>query len=378
MQKKTLTGLLIIIFLLSYCSSQQVAVVAPKAVEPGQKAKNVILLIGDGMGLSQISAAVYSSNKPLSFERFPVVGLHKQQSASDLITDSAAGATAFACGIKTYNGAIGVDLDSVPVKSILEEAEEKGLSTGLIATSSITHATPAAFIAHQFNRVLNEAIATDFLNTEIDYFVGGGKKYFDRRSDERNLIKELENKQYLVTDFLDREMEGISPDPERNFAYFTADTKPLPVGAGRNYLSFATKQGMYFLEQRSQEGFFMMVEGSQIDWGGHANDGDYAISELLDFDRAIQEALNFAEKKGNTLVIVTADHECGGMAIDEHSKMGRMKYKFTTPGHTASMVPVFAYGPGAELFEGIYQNNEIYFRMRQALGWLDPVTADKD
>lgn len=377
MRTVTLIGLAIITIILTSCSSGQ-TFVEPVVPVNGQ-AKNIILLIGDGMGLGQISAAAYKSKKPLSLEAFNVVGLHKSHSADDLITDSAAGATAFACGIKTYNGAIAVDLDTTPVKTILEEAEEKGLATGLIATSAITHATPAAFIAHQFNRILHEQIAADFLSTEIDYFVGGGKKYFDRRNiDDRDLYKELLAKDYKVSNFLEGELEEMKIDYNKNFAYFAADKHPLPVTTGRTYLSFAARQSFQFLSNHSEKGFFIMIEGSQIDWGGHSNDGDYAISEVLDFDRAVAEALKFAQKDGNTLVIVTADHECGGLSITDKSKEGRLRYQFTTIGHTASLVPVFAYGPGSESFRGVYENTEIYFKMRKALGWEDALTAGKD
>jgi alkaline phosphatase len=265
------------------------------------------------------------------------------------------------------------------VKTILEECEEKGLATGLVATVAITHATPASFIAHQSSRVLYESIAADFLETEIDYFVGGGKQYFDRRrEDNRNLYMELLQKGYEVSDYFDKPLEQTKPDVRRPFAYFTADKNPLPVTAGRNYLAFATRQALQFLNNRSEKGFFVMIEGSQIDWGGHSNDGDWMLQETLDFDRAITEALRFAEKDGNTLVIVTADHECGGLCLTEKSKMGRPRFKFSTNGHTASLVPVFAYGPGSELFHGIYDNTEIYHKMRKAFDWDNAVTAERE
>ncbi len=377
MWKRTLIGKIFLILLLTSCRVQQPEVFTP--INTSQEVKNIILMIGDGMGLAQISAATYANAGKLSFEHFQAMGLHKSHSASDLITDSAAGATAFAAGVKTYNGAIGMNVDSLPVKTILEECEEKGLATGLLATVAITHATPAAFIAHQPMRVLYEAIAADFLETDIDYFVGGGKQYFDRRKgDDRNLYHELLKKGYQVSDYFDKPLEQTRPDVRRPFAYFTADKHPLPVTAGRNYLAFATKQALQFLENRSEKGFFIMIEGSQIDWGGHSNDGDWMIQETLDFDRAITEALRYAQEKGNTLVIVTADHESGGMSLTEKSKMGRPRFKFSTNGHTASLVPVFAYGPGAHLFNGIYENTAIHTKMRQALGWDDPITAERE
>ena len=334
--------------------------------------KNIILMIGDGMGITQISAGMYASRRKMALEYFPVVGLHKCYASNNLITDSAAGATAFACGVKTYNGAIGVGPDTTRVTSILEEAESKGMATGLVATSTIVHATPASFIAHQKSRKLYEEIAGQFLETEIDFFVGGGKKYFDRRTvDNRNLYQELEAKGYTVSDYFKEGFpDGDLIDYSRNFAYFTADNEPLPYTKGRDYLVPVTKVAPEFLKQHNEgSGFFLMIEGSQIDWGGHANDADYIISEMQDFDRAIEAALNFAKRDGQTLLIVTADHETGGFSINPGSKKDSLFTGFTSGNHTGSMIPVFAYGPGSELFAGIYENYDIYFRMRQALGF---------
>lgn len=332
---------------------------------------NVILMIGDGMGLSQISAAMYSNGAKLNLEQMPVLGFHKSYSYDDLVTDSAAGATAFACGIKTFNGAIGVDKDTLGVKTILEEAEERGLATGLIATSTIVHATPAAFIAHVVSREQYEEIAADVMKTEVDLLIGGGKKYFDRREiDTRNLYEELAQKGYKVSDYSQEDLHDMRWDPSQNLVYLTADKHPLNVAAGRDYLPFATRRGLEFLEKRSKgKGFFMMIEGSQIDWACHANDGKLAIKEALDFDKAIGEALNFARTRGNTLVIVTADHECGGMALNPGSRMNKIETAFTTINHTASMIPVFAYGPMSKQFAGIFENNSINDKMRKALGF---------
>ena len=330
--------------------------------------KNIILMIGDGMGITQISAGMYMNGNKLNLERFPVVGLHKSYSSSHLITDSAAGATAFACGVKTYNGAIGVDQDTMPVRSILEIAESKRMATGLIATSTIVHATPASFIAHQKQRKMYEAIAADFMNTEIDFFVGGGKKYFDRReTDDRNLYKELQENDYIVSDYFQNDLIKSELSQSKNFAYFTADNDPLMVSQGRDYLYAASKMGMAFLRKHSPNGFFLMIEGSQIDWGGHANDSNYIITETIDFDRTIGAVLDFAERDKETLVIVTADHETGGYSIIPGSRMDSLATAFTTDYHTADLIPVFAYGPGARAFSGIYENTAIFKKMKRAL-----------
>ena len=336
-----------------------------------KRPKNIILMIGDGMGLTQITAGMYANKNKLNLEEFKSIGLHKSYAYDNLITDSAAGATAFASGVKTYNGAIGVDPDTVPVKTILEEAEEYGLATGLVATSSIVHATPASFIAHAKQRKMYESIALDFLKTEIDFFVGGGKKYFDARDDGRDLLKELKSMGYMVNTYFDKDFRTISPNSSKNFAYLTANAEPLPQRQGRSYLTSAVKKAPKFLKKHSDKGFFLMIEGSQIDWGGHANDSDYIITEMIEFDKAIGEVLDFAKKDGETLVIVTADHETGGYAINPGSTMDKIEPGFTSDYHTGVMIPVFAYGPGAEQFRGIYENTAIYGKMRAAFGFTN-------
>jgi alkaline phosphatase len=335
---------------------------------------NIILLIGDGMGLTQISAAMYSNNNRLALAKFPVIGFHKSHAANELITDSAAGGTAIACGIKTNNGNIGTDENGLPTLSILEELDSMKFSTGMIVTSTIVHATPAAFAAHRARREMYEEIALDYLDANVDLLIGGGRQYFQNREmDDRDLVNEFENKGYVVMDQLYTTMNKIKWPLDKNLLYFTADKQPLTVSGGRDYLSFAVRQGVQFLEQKSNKGFFLLVEGSQIDWMNHANDGRGVVMETLDFDRAIWEAIQYANRKGNTLVLVTADHESGGMSIEADSRMNKLKYGFTTNGHTAAMIPVFAYGPGSNLFRGIYDNTSIYHKMRAALGLKEKI-----
>jgi alkaline phosphatase len=160
--------------------------------------RNIILMIGDGMGTAQIYAGLTANKGKLNLERCTSVGFHKTQSSDKYVTDSAAGATAFACGKKTYNGAIAVDDNKAPITTILEIAENQGLATGLIATCSITHATPACFIAHQSSRTMDEEIAYDFLRTDIDLFIGGGRKFFTQRKDGKNLADSLKGKKYQL------------------------------------------------------------------------------------------------------------------------------------------------------------------------------------
>jgi alkaline phosphatase len=339
-------------------------------IAPAERPLNVILMIGDGMGLTQITAGLYSNGDHLNLERFPVIGLHKSYSSDNLVTDSAAGATAFSAGRKTYNGAIGVDPEGNPLYTILEEAEDKGLATGMVTTSTIVHATPASFIAHEAQRSYYEPIAADFLDVEIDFFIGGGRKYFDRREDGRDLLQELKDKGYYVSNYFDEPLSMVKADPKKNFAYLTADSDPLTIEQGRNYLKPASIMACEFLDAHvADAGFFLMIEGAQIDWGGHANNSQYIITEMIDFDNTIGAVLDYAQKDGNTLVIVTADHETGGYAINPGSTRDSIIGAFTSDYHTAALIPVFAYGPGSELFSGIYENTAIYYKMREAFGF---------
>lgn len=369
------------------CDTNKKAIVAPASQvvyvpvqkEAPKKAKNIILMVGDGMGITQISAGLYSNSNRLNLERFKTIGLHKNYSSDALITDSAAGATAFACGVKTYNGAIGVDADTNAVETILEEAEFKGMKTGLVATSTIDHATPASFIAHNRGRKNYEEIALDFLNTESEIFIGGGQKSFERREmDDRNLSEELRDKGYKVVSFVDKDIDEIDMTGVEKLMYYTADGSPLPTSQGRDYLQPASNLAINHLNKDNENGFFLLIEGSQIDWGGHANDGNYIITEMIEFDKTIGAVLDFAEKDGNTLVVVTADHETGGFAIQKESKMDSLVTAFTSDYHTGDLIPVFAYGPGSEMFNGIYENTEIYHKMRATFGWPKKENKQKD
>ncbi|MCG8409794.1 MAG: alkaline phosphatase [Bacteroidales bacterium] len=328
------------------------------------KPKNVILLIGDGMGVTQIYAAMSLAQEKLNIERFKIVGFHKTYSASNYVTDSGAGGTALATGIKTKNKHISVDSLGVKLKTILEYAEDNNLATGMVTTSAITHATPASFIAHENSRYNYENIAKDFLDTDIDIFIGGGKDNFEKRKDKLNLLDSLKAKNYTVIDGY----ENFKPESKGKFAVFTAPKHNPKMSEGRgDMLPVSTEKAIAFLNQ-NEKGFFLMIEGSQIDWGGHDNDIDYVNSELIDFDKAIAKALDFAQKDGETLVIVTADHETGGLSLVDGDIGGKqIEAKFSTTDHSGVMVPVFAFGPGAECFGGIYQNTDVFHKMISAL-----------
>lgn len=337
--------------------------VIAQAQQTADSPLNVILLIGDGMGLSQISAGMYANNNQTVLEDFSIIGLSKTHAINSLVTDSAASGTAMACGEKTYNGVLGISSRNQKLESVLEICEDNGYNTGLIANSSIVHATPASFYANIDSRKKYEEIALQLSESNVDYFIGGGKKYFNKREDNRNLIKEMD-KVDVVKNFNAYKKSDVD-----RIGFFTYNDEPPSIIDGRAPLLAKYLTATLDKLDNRKEPFFLMVEGSQIDWGGHANDIEYITSEFIEFNSAIEVALNFAKNNSNTLVIVTADHETGGLAIT----MGKTKgYEivagFNTGGHSATMVPVFSFGKFSELFGGIYDNTQIFHKMIEALG----------
>lgn len=333
--------------------------------DPAPRVKNVIIMIGDGMGTAQVYAGMTANKGSLNLEQCQFVGFSKTYSASNYITDSAAGGTAIACGTKTKNGAIGVDTDGKPVKSMLEYAAENGLSTGVVAACAVTHATPASFVAHQPSRKMEEEIAVDFLNSDLTLFIGGGKRFFDERSDGQNLLKKLGEKGFQVAFTMD-EIKAVSSG---KLAGLVAKEHPNVYPKRGEFLPESVQAAIDLLKD-NDKGFVLMVEGSQIDWACHNNDQEHMVNEMLDFDRAIKVAFDYASQDPNTLVIVTADHETGGVGLTGGNlSEGRVEAKFITKGHSSVMVPVFSYGAGAEAFAGIYENSEIFSKVITLLGW---------
>jgi alkaline phosphatase len=375
MKFKTLYSAFAIFMLLS-CNT---APNATKEVTTSKVPKNVILLISDGTGLSQISSAFYFNDSTPNYTRFNDIGLIITSSAKEDITDSAAGATALACGVKTYNGAIGVEVGSTNAKNIIEIVSSKKIKTGLIATSSITHATPACFYAHTLSRGSEEEIALQLTQSEVDFFAAGGLDYFNNRKDGQDLLNNFKENQFKIDTTALSNFSEIQSVEKAGFLLAKKGMPKMEDGRG-NFLSKATELAMQFLS-KGDSGFFMMTEGSQIDWGGHENNSSYLISELIDFDDAVGKALDFAEKDGNTLVIVTSDHETGGFTLaakkkmredgSEYSDYSEIEPTFSTGGHSATLIPVFAFGPGSEEFTGIYENNNIFEKILNVTKWRE-------
>ena len=336
-----------------------VTVAAPCIAAP-KKPKNVILLIGDGTGLAQWSAAQASTKDNLQvFNLVEHIGLSKTSSASNWVTDSGAGATAFSIGEKTFNKAIGVRADSTPAFTLSEILHVKGKGTGLVATCGLTHATPASFYAHQVSRYMDKEIANDFYSGFIDVAIGGGYPWYDSAK-----LSQAGYQRFVCN------KDSLHKINTSKFIAFYDTTNNVPkFRDGRG--DFLTNASMAAIRNLSQNpnGFFLMIEGSQIDWGGHDNDADYVITETLDFDKTIGAIGAWAKENGETLVIITADHETGGLTMPGYDKTaGRPVSLFSTKDHTGIPVPVFSFGPGSEAFKGVYENNTIHQKILQSFG----------
>lgn len=329
----------------------------------GKKIKNVILMIGDGMSLMHVYSAWTANKGKLFLDNCQVVGLSKTYCADKLITDSGAGGTAMSTGQKTNYHSVGVDTLGRPLPSLIDLAADKGKSTGVVVTCRLWDATPADFCCHNKDRDAEADIVTDYVDSPVDYVFGGGARLFEHRVDGRNLFEELRNKGFQTPRSWN---ELVKINNGKVFAVpYQVDT-PLPSERG-DLLARASLKGLDLLK-RNENGFFMMIEGSQIDDYGHSNQLDLLMQEMHDFDRTIGAVYNWAAQDGETLVIVTADHETGGLTlVDGDLKTGKIVCKFSTDGHSGVMVPVYAFGPGAEEFTGIYDNTDIFVKIRKLL-----------
>ena len=310
------------------------------------------------MGLSQISSGMYSNNNYTSFERSQHVGLIKTHSFDNLVTDSAAAGTAMSSGVKTYNRVVGMDENFNPVKSILEICRDRGYMTAIIATSTIVHATPASYYSKVKSRYEYEEIASQLSKSNINFFVGGGEKFFNDRRDKRNLMNEMND--YLFVSSI----ESFKKINSNKIGFLTSYDSPMGKHEGRKPSLEDILQVTIQKLTSFNKPFFLLVEGSQIDWGGHDNDSEHMISEMLEFDRTVEKVFDFVNIDKNTTVIITADHETGGVAIiDGNIEDSKVVNKYISEDHTATMVPIFSFGPYSSLFSGVYDNTEIFDKL---------------
>jgi len=390
--------------------------------------KNVIYFIGDGMGLSQVYLTSMLEGRPLSLMKTPYIGLVKTHSANSWVTDSAAAGTALASGFKTNNGMINILPDGTVVPTIFEVAKTYGVRTGIVVTCRVTHATPAAFYAHVKSRDEENEIARQLVENEtVDVVMGGGWANFlpkdlgGKRDDNLNLIELAKEKGYIYVKTRE-ELSKISADSDKILALFAPSHLDPASSRKEQPMLYEMVEKVLEILSKDDEPFFLMVEGSQIDWEAHDNDIYGVWKEVKEFDKAVQVALDFALKRGDTLVIVTADHETGGLGLSSgdyrvdvdkirnfkkttdwimanYSPKDREKFKkaieeyfgltlsdedlnrismsknpkielgrilgekvsvgWTTTTHSGTPVPIFAFGPGAENFTGFLDNTEI-------------------
>lgn len=328
------------------------------------KPMNVILMIGDGMGLAHLASGMFANGGELTITNLRTTGWVCTQSATDFTTDSAASGTAYAAGVKTHNGAIGVDKDNNSVPNIPEKVAKTGMVSGVVTTDSMTGATPASFFAHQPDRNMSAEIWADLADAEIIFFAGGSKEDFERQ-DEKT-VKAVQ-KRYHVIESLDDKKAAKA----KRVGYLPPKSRTASVSEGRgDFLPASTEYAIEFLNSNKKDGkgFFLMVEGARIDKSAHGNDYPEVVKEVLDFDQAVEAAIRFAEKDGNTLVIISADHETGALSLrgGDPSK-GNMKGSFASGGHTGIPVPLFAYGPGSQHFMGVLENSDVSNKIAELL-----------
>ena len=358
-----------------------------------QKPKNVIYLIGDGMGFGAVSSLLLSENGETGFEMAPVIGLNETCSANNYVTDSPAGGTALATGTRTCNGFLGVGPDSVQLESILKKAQKMGKKTGIVVNTTLTEATPGAFYAGVTSRKESYKIAEQFTESGVDVAIGAGLSAFINRPDSVDMTAVLIEKGYDVyldwKSVLDTESEkfvGILDmgdvhrrNKSRNTTASAAEgaevclAAKLAASEGKvdttrfseptEYLHKACNKALSVLEKDAPNGFFLMIESAIIDGYGHNNDSEGMIEEMKEFDQTLKTLIAYVNKHPNTLLVVTADHETGGTGVTYKShainQPEGLQLNFSTKGHTGTVVPIFAYGAGAAKFSGIFQNREL-------------------
>ena len=259
---------------------------------------------------------------------------------------------------------MGVDPTGKPLKSLVDYAKEAGKSAGVAVTCRLWDATPCDFLSHNIDRDKEQELLAEMMNSPVDFVFGGGAKFFNKRDDGRDLFKELQKKGYHVS----RTFEDLQNNVKSGKVYcvpFDVDT-PLPDERG-DLLARASLKGIELLNQ-NKNGFFMMIEGSQLDDYGHFNQLDMLMKETLDFDQTIGKMMQWAAQDGETLVVVTADHETGGMTVHGGDlATGTVKAHFSTKDHSGTMVPVYAFGPGSEYFTGFMDNTDIFWKIKKLL-----------
>ena len=363
--KKTLIPLVIFILAAVSCKENETALqyyATPhtydivKVQEPPQsnEVRNIIFLIGDGMGLEQVSCAWVLNHGKLNLDNMSHIGLSRTYATDELITDSGAGGTALAAGVKTAYSHVGTAADTTDLYSILVDAAKLGKKTGTVVTCHFADATPCDFCCHNEYRYNQDDLIADYVTCGVDYLAGGGLDWFTvNRKDGRDITKEMAAAGYTVALTEEELMQAELPV----IGILSPDNLPVAQERGDLFRRMVA-QGLKELSA-NEKGFVMMIEGSCIDDWLHGNDIEKAMEELLDFDRTLGDVLEFAAKDGHTLVVVTADHSTGCLTLqDGNLEKGEIGVFFASESHNGIAVPVYAWGPGSEKFTGIRENAE--------------------
>ena len=322
-----------------------------------KKIKNVILLIGDGMGINQVMAGAYANNRDLSMLKLKSVGIQFYNPNDDFIGDSASGGSALATGEMSWTRHISSNKDgSEEVPALTSYFKGLGKATGVVSLGDIADATPAAFFGHASERDSTDKLTRYWLTSDIDLICGPGTDYLEKpREDGVDMVNGIKANGYSYTKdalALGGQRGKVLCLDDRMGAYATEETL--------DFLANITKASIEKLSKDSKKGFFLMVEGAKIDYAGHSDCFPASVIEQLGFDLAVAEALKFADSNGETLVVVTADHETGGLTIlDGDLETGHVLAVYNSDDHTPTVVPVFAYGPHSREFAGTYLNIEI-------------------
>ena len=339
-----------------------VSIILSVATLAAQTPKNIIFLIGDGLSIASVSMMqLVNKYEPTIFDKAENIALQKSYSADNRVTDSAASGTALATGVKTNNTYLGVLPDGTAVESLIEVAQREGMATGVVVTTYLQHATPAAFYAHVPSRHEYALISEQLLDSRLDVAIGGGMAFFAERYGDRTQAEAAIAAAgfTLATDF--EATKTLSADCR--VLALLAD-KEVGENSG-DYLAQATSKALELLETRGGDnGFVLMVEGSLIDGMGHGNDAVAQQREMLGFMQAIEVAVAYAQSHSDTLVVVTADHGTGGLTLvsanaDFTLAEQGVEFRWTTGGHSGEMIPVYLYGAGSELVNGVMENSEL-------------------
>ena len=362
--------------------------------------KNVIYLIGDGMGMGAVSTLVLSDDAPTGFELAPVIGLSETASANNHVSDSPAGGTALATGVRTINGHTGVDPEGNQLTSILYKAQAMGKKTGMVVNTTLTESTPAAFYGGVTSRKMTYELAKQLTESNVDLAVGAGLNHFINRPDSLDLTEVFIEKGYDVylnwSSVLNTQSDkfiGILPladvhrREEKTIEAGAADGQEVCLAARLAaqleevdttqlseptlYLEKATAKALDVLSRNNKNGFFLMVESAIIDGYGHNNDTEGLVEEMREFDRTLKMLISYIQQNPETLLVVTGDHETGGVAVSyrefQPGENASVLLRYTTKGHSGTFVPVFAYGAGAETFAGVMKNIDIPNKIMQIL-----------